>query len=411
MLPALRLRFKSGEAASFTRRPLWVRPLESLWSILAKWQFVNCLPYSHVVSTLLVPSVVIPDQGIDLRVLCAFQVDAFVEHSGLSQSMLANAACCSSGTSHTIGLVSQHLRFCAVCMQEGFHAALFQFKPIRSCLIHRCHIREACPQCRSKIPYRLDASFAAHPFACPQCAFSLMADPRALARQDHPTAAYKSMLQWQQFVAAYVHWYGRAQVLKDDGTRLSFIGSLQELLDAPPPVPILRCSPRAEPPAAPMRHETRSDITEPPYSRLLWPRFCTKRFLTLYQRYQEFLATLQTLTSPRQCQVTHWWRRSWEGAVARSCEATTDMEFPPFGISEWLSFSKMPDRTLRSGTLFHFLVLRFEHDLRQTWEAWDAVIEHMGNHACGALHPHLVPPRACWLTSPTFESGSPALGY
>jgi hypothetical protein len=39
------------------------------------------------------------------------------------------------------------------------------------------------------------------------------------------------------------------------------------------------------------------------------------------------------------------------------------------------------------------------------------VIEHMGNHACGALHPHLVPPRACWLTNPTFESGSPALGY
>ena len=69
MLPALQLRCEPGEGHSFTCRPQWVRPLESLWSILAKWQFVNCLPYSTIVATLMMPSATTPDQGVDLRVL------------------------------------------------------------------------------------------------------------------------------------------------------------------------------------------------------------------------------------------------------------------------------------------------------------------------------------------------------
>jgi len=37
--------------------------------------------------------------------------------------------------------------------------------------------------------------------------------------------------------------------------------------------------------------------------------------------------------------VTHWWRRSWEGAIARSCAADVAFEEPPFGIAEWVRFS------------------------------------------------------------------------
>ena len=411
MLPALQLRCEPGEGHSFTCRPQWVRPLESLWSILAKWQFVNCLPYSTIVATLMMPSATTPDQGVDLRVLSPFHLDAFVEHSGLSQNLLASAACCSSTNSRILGLVSQHLRFCAVCMQEGFHAALFQFAPIRSCPIHHCRLHNACPHCQSKIPYRLDPSFAAHPFACPHCAFSVLADPTALARQSHDTAAHETMMAWQRFLATYVHWFRRYQRLNENGTGLGFIGALQDLLDEPPPIPMLWMPMITNFSAQPGKIDAPTNLTKPTFSRLLWPHFWKKNFLSLYHRYQHFLVQLQALTSPRQRQVTHWWRRSWEGAVNRSYDATTMLEFPPFGISEWLSFSILPSQQLLSDALLQYLTFRFEHDLRTTWQAWHDVLEHVENDACSALHPYLVPPRACWLSIPIIEPGSTALGF
>ena len=91
MLPALLLPAKPNERHSFTRRPEWIRPLESLWSILAKWQFVNRLPYSSIASAILRNVTV--DQGVDLRLLDHFRPDAFAEHSGVSHDMLASSAC------------------------------------------------------------------------------------------------------------------------------------------------------------------------------------------------------------------------------------------------------------------------------------------------------------------------------
>jgi hypothetical protein len=39
------------------------------------------------------------------------------------------------------------------------------------------------------------------------------------------------------------------------------------------------------------------------------------------------------------------------------------------------------------------------------------VITHLDNSSSSALHPYLVPTRACWLTTPAFDPGSPALGF
>lgn len=313
-------------------------------------------------------------------------------------------------------------------MQEGFHAVLFQFLPIRICPIHRRRLNESCPNCRSKIPYRLDASSASRPFSCPLCAHPLLADPTALARQHHTTAAHHVITNWQRFLATYAYWYADQHAWRDtrpphprteeqltnprSAKRLEFVGGLQDLMNDPPPLPTLRLPMSTELlPNATLHILPDRATGEPGFSRALWPRFHTRSFLSLYRRYSHFAARLQALTLPHQRQATHWWRRSWEGALSRPCESETSFICPPFGIAEWACYSLLPKPPRPQGATFLNLNQRFEQDLRLTWQAWDGVVTHTGNHCRHLLHPYLVPPRACWLTAPAFDPGSPALGF
>jgi DNA-directed RNA polymerase subunit RPC12/RpoP len=394
---------------------------------LAKWQFVNQLPYSTIAGAILTRSTIAAAQGVDLRVLDHFRLDAFNEHSGVSLSLISGAACCGSAESRIMEIASPHLRFCMPCMEEGFHAVLFQFTPIERCPIHQRPLLETCPSCRKKIPYRLDVSFAAHPYACPHCGHRLLSDPTALARQCYLPSARHAVFNWQQFFATYVCWYadgshcwrddlGRFQDRDIVPSKLSiarqfdFIGMLQKVLDDPPPLPTLTID-TAAPPNIATTNSAASTPASPEFSRQQWPRFHTKRFLMLYRRYHRFRHKLQQLTSPRHREVTKWWRRSWEGAIARQCDISTSFSFPPFGIAEWASFALLPARLLKQEFIHQPLSLRFEHDLRCTWQAWDRVLMHLDTRHQSALHPHLVPPRACWLASPAFDPGSPALGF
>ena len=428
MLPTLHLRGLLAAGPTFTRRPLWVRPLESLWSILAKWQFVNRLPFVNLARLFLSHSAAQSEQGADLRLLESFKIDALAEHSGLSADFLASAACCAGTDSRTLGLASQHFRFCAACLKEGFHAALFQFKPIRLCPIHRQRLNEACPYCHSKIPYRLDAAFAAFALCCPRCHRSLLVDPTILARQCHTSAAHDVLMRWQFFLATYVDWYADPQSLRDgagrflDQTkphinpgvakRFDFVGQLQDLLDLPPPLPTLKLAmDRALLPQSTNQNKFDKAVAETCFARALWPQFHTKRFLMLFRRYANFSGRLQELNSPAQRETTRWWRKSWEGAIARECVPPSDLMCPPLGIAEWACYAISPRHVLQQAELHITLGIRFEQDMRLTWQAWNDVVLHMGGHQFGALHPYLVPPRACWLSSPAFAPGSPALGF
>lgn len=425
MLPALLLPPKPNERHSFTRRPEWVRPTESLWTILAKWQFVNRLPYSSIASVILRQVTV--DQGVDLRVLDQFRLDAFSDHSGISRERLASAACSPNADARMIEIASQHLRFCTVCMGEGFHAALFQFTPIRCCPIHHVPLHDACTNCRKKIPYRLDASFAARPFACPHCAHSLLPDPTVLVQQIPTAASLDPIANWQRFLATYVYWYAEGTGTWRDATgrfqdrenspaksriarRLDFIGALQMLVDEPPPLPIFTMT-ETLPPGMAMQNLSGLVTPVPTFSRECWPRFHTRRFLSLCRRYARFCNRLQQLDSAQHREVTRWWRRSWEGAFARQCDILTTFTDPPFGIAEWACYSVLPSRLLRRPVIQQRLGLNFEEDLRSSWQAWNSILTHLDYGSLNALHPSLVPPRACWLARPPFAPGSSALGF
>ena len=207
MLPALLLRGKPAAQSTYTRRPLWSQPLESLWCILAKWQFVNCLPYSTLARCVSSRSRAQTYQGVDLRVLNGFDLDALNHHSGVPRSSLAGGACSATADSPGLALASIKLRFCPSCMHEGYHATLFQFTPIARCPIHDDRLLEACPSCGGQIPYRMDTAFAANPLACPHCLRSLLADPTVLMRTGFSATKSDTILRWQRLLTKYAYWY------------------------------------------------------------------------------------------------------------------------------------------------------------------------------------------------------------
>jgi len=88
----------------------------------------------------------------------------------------------------------------------------------------------------------------------------------------------------------------------------------------------------------------------------------------------------------------------------------TTFEDPPFGVAEWVAFSKQQASSLSRRTAQQALALRFEQDLQITWRAWFELLQQMPKSSSKGLHPLLIPPRGCWLGEPRFSPTSTALG-
>lgn len=425
MLPAIELPAKPGVGHTFTRRPDWVAPLESLWSILSKWQFANRVPYSCVAAAILARPYPQADAGVDLRVCNVFDLNALAEHTGVAAAALARGACGGSHETRVLVIASEYLRYCRACMKQGFHATLFQFMLIARCPIHLQRLRDACPNCAHRIAYRLDASFLGHPFACPHCNHPWLEDPRILARNLSAATPNDAVVRWQHYIGAYAYWYADGtRPLRDPQGRfvpsdiarrrilqeLGFIARLQQRLRLPPPLPLVA---RANhlPRSRPHRLLPIPPQIEPCFSRDAWRHFHSRPFIKLYQRYVRAVQLLQRRDTIHSQPVTHWWRRSWEGAVAQPLAESNASPFPPFGIAEWLGFVPHPMPRPKPSEPYRSLAARFEQDLQDTWEAWRQLLADLDPSALRALHPRLIPPRACWLKPPTFEAGTPALGF
>ena len=431
MLPALLLRGMPAAQPTYTRRPRWSRPLESLWAILAKWQFINCLPYSTIARCVSSLSHAEPYEGVDLRILNGFDLDALSHHSGVPRAALAAGACSATADSPVLAWTSATLRFCPSCLCTGFHATLFQFTPISRCPIHNDRLLDACPACGGQTPYRLDAAFAAHPLACPHCLRFLLSNPTVLMRVDQHAADADKLLQWQRLLAKYAYWYpvtprprnefGDAAVgsiisasfVKPIGrtsNRLAFIGALQDVRRAPPVMPSMASRRKAIERPPHRRIDTAfDDEWQPPFADAAWPSFQTRTFIDLSRRYARFHHDHHRLDSVRTRRVTHWWRRSWDGAIARPITLGVCFDDPPFGVAEWVAFS-LPIHPASSASMVS-LVSRFDEDLQLTWDTWSCVLDQIDDALQAGLHPRLVPPRSCWLAEPPTHTDAPALGF
>src|SRR5205085_11808650 len=65
-------------------------------------------------------------------------------------------------------LTSEILRFCPICLRNGFHSSLYQLLFLTRCPMHGDQIVTCCSQCScSVIPYKLSSLFAEDLPVCP----------------------------------------------------------------------------------------------------------------------------------------------------------------------------------------------------------------------------------------------------
>lgn len=64
----------------------------------------------------------------------------------------------------------QVLRFCPICLSNGFHSLWFQFSAMQECPMHGCLLTDRCQSCGTLVgAYRFTAKLFATPFKCPEC--------------------------------------------------------------------------------------------------------------------------------------------------------------------------------------------------------------------------------------------------
>jgi hypothetical protein len=61
------------------------------------------------------------------------------------------------------------LRYCRECLDDGFHAAVYQLRDVEACPVHQCGMYEFCPHCRGLLPYVLGPALFAEAFCCGHC--------------------------------------------------------------------------------------------------------------------------------------------------------------------------------------------------------------------------------------------------
>jgi hypothetical protein len=68
------------------------------------------------------------------------------------------------------------LRFCRVCIAQGFHTPLFQLPSVVACPMHDVALSECCPKCKAAIPYDATTKTLSTPYGCPSCKTSLWSE-------------------------------------------------------------------------------------------------------------------------------------------------------------------------------------------------------------------------------------------
>ena len=158
---------------SFCWRENWGNRFESLWWLLHKFAFLNAgsidigeslgaksankdtLRYRNM-SDLRYFKMIMPEKmsivfGIDEKFIDECVVSAY-----LTDDEIEN-------------LSSSSLRFCNLCLQEGFHSTIFQLLVFNKCPIHHENLIGHCPACKHEIPYQLNVEAFRKPYSCSEC--------------------------------------------------------------------------------------------------------------------------------------------------------------------------------------------------------------------------------------------------
>jgi hypothetical protein len=189
----------------FCTRPRWSCDGESAWSILNKFQWLNRLPLNALLAPLGRTDLIDAEPNLDLRFASMIDVRTTSTNLGISSARMTRAFVSIQNQTLARAIFSNVLRYCPICLIDGFHATLFQCLLLDQCPIHCRQLRVNCPQCHEAIEYRLNASAAANPYSCPHCRIGLAPGIDAdCGRPVLPSAEQiDALFRWQEWIETH----------------------------------------------------------------------------------------------------------------------------------------------------------------------------------------------------------------
>jgi hypothetical protein len=162
-------------AKSWCWQPAWSGVGESIYSTLGKFEALNALNLQELGELFVTPKFKTSSTGIQWRYLVAdLRITESISKTNLRAILKLDSEKIQSGFTETLfpnsqSLSSNELRWCPLCIKNGFHASAFQLNYVFSCPIHNVKIRMTCPKCKSPIPYMLRPQARDSLFQCWTC--------------------------------------------------------------------------------------------------------------------------------------------------------------------------------------------------------------------------------------------------
>lgn len=164
---------------ALTCHPAWLRPYESLWSLVCKLAFVHEMTLGQLWSVLrhaLEPIQIWTwgrGRSADLlqsRLAVAFE---HLPSTTLARYVAAPGDYCE---------VRRPVHYCPECLRDFYHSVLFQHRAVTSCPLHRRPLAAGCQACGAQVCY-----FEGAPWRCAVCARPLVeSDPERFERYRSP---------------------------------------------------------------------------------------------------------------------------------------------------------------------------------------------------------------------------------
>jgi hypothetical protein len=154
---------KLKPAFGYVFEQTWVYPYESIVSLLWKFARQNQLP-GHLIATQAAKNITDPYEGIEA---CAKKVDI----SGLAKALgLPSKTIRASVLPESLQRSSSPwLKYCKLCLKDGYHSVVHQLNRVGKCPFHRIDVSDVCPECGGRTPYRLNARLLNTPYRCASC--------------------------------------------------------------------------------------------------------------------------------------------------------------------------------------------------------------------------------------------------
>ena len=414
-------------ARTYCTRPEWSTPGESAWMLLSKFSWCNRLLFSQLMQVVAPASDDPPIYGVDLR--RADRLDSTALLKGLAlPALFGHSMFCGDGPHWLIEFAETDLRYCPECLRMGFHSALYQWRFLSVCPLHRTPLSMGCPRCGEAIAYRLEPALCDSPLRCGHCrAFWVPSLARAAGRSAPLSAnQIERIARWRHYLlhalspvadaastAAMDETTGRfssaaARSRRNQlAGRVEYIAVLNRLYSMPPPFGVARLKRES---AAPYANALRSPPPVP-WPERRWPHF-GDRFRALestlecnavarrlritcgasrVSRYFDSQGTAPAAAFSAGEMATLGWCMSWYG-FHQPASIFMERQWPAFGLSAWLARCRdRPPFTLQREWLA-LLTYSLQLDLDASWRVWHDITCFMKRRGTYYLHPSLARP-------------------